>query len=310
MKKSTPLVYSKPLNPRPEENKENPEIVDKEPKVTERIVDRLDLQLLVAVIVFFVSAWAFLNSRICGFTESEPVNVQMSYILVHYILTLVLFLCVYITAIKGNYVLRRKEEDISENNLIGVRLFIEGWFPALILCMGILVTSSFIPWYCWAIIALGLLFYKTTKLSIRIPARISLILILIILFPIFISTMTIVVKDIKVKTDKEYYSLSDDIVISVETKGYACNHALVCLGEKELYPNTQYQFLKNKIILPAYCVKNNQISVGTISPASGFVNFFEYPFKKMLGKPFIPLDAKGRRSNRYVYYKSRNLNIK
>ena len=306
MKKTTPLVYAKSQNLDPILTNEKPVNEQKVPQKKERIVDRLDLQLLVAIVVFFVSAWAFLNSRICGFTESEPLNIQMSYIFVHYVLTLVLILCIYITAVKGSYVLR--EEDISDEDVIkSIKFFIEGWFPTLILCILILATSSFIPWYVGAIATLGLVYYEAYRLSISLLARWSIILAIVVFFPIFVSTMTVIVKDIKVDVDKEYYSVDDNIIVSVETKGYACTNTLVCLGDKELYPNTEYQHIKNSIIVPAYCVINNTLSVGTCSPASGLKHFFRYPFEKMLTAKFqlSPDEAQ----NASVYYKSKSIKV-
>lgn len=82
-----------------------------------RIVDRLDIQLLITVIIFFVSAWAYLNSIICSFTGSEPVNVQMSYIYVHYVLTVILLLSIVLTAIKSSYILNNEEIKPSFLNL-------------------------------------------------------------------------------------------------------------------------------------------------------------------------------------------------
>ena len=275
----------------------------------ERIVDRLDLQLLVAIIVFFVSGWAFLNNRICSFTESEPNKVQMSYILVHYILSIFLFLCVYITFIKGNYVLKRVG-DLSNDNITCIRLFIESWFPTLIICIFVLVTASFIPWYLWAFVTIGLLYWKTWDLHIHLPNRLSIVLAVIVGFPLFISTMTVVIKDITIITDKDYYSLSEDITVSVDTKGYACNHTMVCLGDEYLYPGSQYKHIKNSIIVPASYVRDNVIAAGTITPASGINNFFRYPLYKMLGKDYIPSDNKQSALSGGVYYKTRRTIIR
>lgn len=283
-----------------------------EKKPSERIVDRLDLQLLVAIIVFFVSGWAYLNNRICNFTASEPNAVQMSYIFVHYTLTLFLVLCVYITFIKGNYVLKRVG-DVSPDNITCIRLFIESWFPTFIICIAVLATASFIPWYYWAAATVVLLYLKTWHLGIHLPNRFTLLLIVILGFPLFISTMTIVVKDIDVLVDKEYYSISDDIIVSVDTKGYACDHTLVCLDTNNLYPDTDYTLEKNKIILPASCVKNNVISVGTVSPAHN--RFFRYPFYKMMGidppsARAFSLREPGEKKSEGVYFTSRNLSIR
>lgn len=305
-----PPVDSQKLEiiPEGEQVKRNiPEDASKSHQVV-RIIDRLDLQLLVAIIVFFVSAWAFLNGRICNFTESEPLNVQMSYIFVHYILTLVLFLCIVITAIKGNFVLRVKGEDVSEPGELLIRFFIESWFPILLLSVGILVTSSIIPWYCWLIIAAGLLLVKLLMMKLSLPICLSFVLSAVIFFPLFISTMTVVMKDINVVVNKEYYSLSDDIVISVQTKGYACNHTLVSLGEKELYPNSKYDLGKGIIVIPASCVKNNVISVGTVSPASGRRSFITYPYRKILGMPDNNTYRRSK-SSEHVYYKSKRITI-
>ena len=313
-KKTTPIgqppIDSQKREVIPDEAQEKTKTLEdaSKPHQVVRIIDRLDLQLLVAIIVFFVSAWAFLNGRICNFTESEPLNVQMSYIFVHYILTLVLFLCIVITAIKGNFVLRVKGEDVSEPGELLIRFFIESWFPILLLSVGILVTSSIIPWYYWCFIAAGLLFVKLWMMKLSLPVCLSFVLTVVIIFPLFISTMTVVMKDINVVVNKEYYSLSDDIVISVQTKGYACNHTLVSLGEKELYPNSKYDLGKGIIVIPAYCVKNNVISVGTVSPASGRRRFFTYPYRKILG---MPDDNTYRRSksSEHVYYKSKRITI-
>lgn len=306
MKQNNPLTYSKPLNRQPEQDHDLLPGKEKEQKATERIVDRLDLQLLLSVIVFFVSAWAFLNGRISSFTGSEPVNVQMSYILVHYILTLVLILCICITAVKGNYVLKKKDEDISDESVIsGIKIFIEGWFPTLLLCVGILVTSSIIPWYLWLIGAIVLLMIKLRSFGVTFISRWCFGLAMIILFPIFISTMTVIEKEIEVVLDKDYYSLSDDLTVSIQSKGYACKHTLACLGD----PHSGYVVDDNKIILPVSYIENGNISVGTVSPASGFRNFFEYPYRKMFGLP-VSYPVFGDRLKERAYFTSKQVIIR
>lgn len=276
---------------------------------TERIIDRLDLQLLVTVIVFFVSSWAFLNNKICYFTESEPIRTQMNYILVHYILSLVLFLCIFITFIKGMFVLKlEKGLDVSDASRKIISLFIEGWFPTLILCILVLIFSSVIPWTVWAIIALVLLYHKAVRLHISLPSRWGLVFGTAVLFPIFISTMTVVVKDIDIIVDKDYYSVSDKVIVSIDSKGYACKHSLMKLGEQELYPYSEYEKIKNYIIVPATCIKDNVISVGVVSPASGLKHFYLYPFEKMLNK--VPEVSLGDEWKGHIYYQSRAINIR
>jgi hypothetical protein len=93
----------------------------------------------------------------------------------------------------------------------------------------------------------------------------------------------------------------------VETKGYACNHTLVCLGEKELYPNSEYRHIKNSIFIPAHCVINNTLSVGTCSPASGLKHFFRYPFEKMITGKFQLSSDEVEKAN--VYYKSKSIKV-
>ena len=63
-----------------------PAIVQQEINGTQQILERLNIQLLISVIIYFVSCWIFLNNKICSFTGSEPLGEQMSYIFVHYIL--------------------------------------------------------------------------------------------------------------------------------------------------------------------------------------------------------------------------------
>lgn len=313
MKKSTPLVYSKPLNRDGSQPVQSTSIVqDQTPassSVSERIIDRLDLQLLFSVIVFFVSAWAFLNSTICGFTESVPTNVQLSFIFVHYILTLVLLLCIIITAIKGGYVLKEQSDDIYGVRYQAIQFFIESWFIILLLCLGILLTATILPWCFWALGSLVLFYLKLRSISVRRDLRACLIALIVLLFPVFISTMTITIKDVTVCVDKEYYNLSDDILVSIESKGYGCNYQLVGLGEKELFPNTSYKIKKNSIIVPASSLINNRISVGSISPASGIRAFFEYPIKKILGKGDSSTANNKDVSPWLIYYKSKTVRL-
>ena len=325
MKKKTSFRYAKPLNREnyPQSSKdthENDELTTpSQPAGTaksksktsesERIIDRLDLQLLFSVIVFFVSAWAFLNSTICGFTESVPTNVQMSFIFVHYILTLVLLLCIIITAIKGGYVLKATSEDLEGPSYQAIQFFIESWFVILLLCLGILLTATILPWYIWAILSVVLLYQKLYSIHIDKKYGIPLIILLLFLFPVFISTMTITIKDVTVCVDKEYYSLSDDILISIESKGYGCDYQLVGLGDKELFPNTTYKIKKNSIILPASTLKNNRISVGTISPASGIRAFFVYPIMRIVGKSYSSKETEREVSPWLIYYKSKTVRV-
>lgn len=311
MKKPTPLVFSKPLNRDSyDEASSNSDLNHVlKPSDSERIIDRLDLQLLFSVIVFFVSAWAFLNSTICGFTESVPSNVQLSFMLVHYFLTLVLLLCIIITAIKGGYVLKKQSDDIQGVRFQAIQFFIESWFIILVLCLGILLTATVVPWYFWAVGCLALFYIKLSNIKVPRSLRLCVSALIVLFFPIFISTMTITIKDVTVYVDKEYYNLSDDIMVSMESKGYGCDYQLVGLGERELYPHTSYKLKKNSIIVPASTLKSNRISVGSISPASGIRAFFVYPFKKMTGKGYTHIADDKEVSPWLIYYKSKTVRI-
>ena len=200
-----------------------------------RFVDLLDLQLLLAVIVFFVSGWAYLNSIICGFTGSESINEQMSYILVHYVMSATLCLCLYITYIKGKHVLKLKS-DILPNKIYYFHFFLDSWLGILILCLLVIMSSGIgCPWWIWAIILIAALVWKLRRLKFGWMKTLAFTTWVIAMFPVFISTMTLIVKDIEIMTDKHLYSPSDNIYISANGKGYACHHELVGLGNEYLY---------------------------------------------------------------------------
>lgn len=299
------MKYARPLN-RPDES---PQLIDEQRKPADRIIDRLDLQLLVAVIVFFVSAWAYLNNTICDFTESEPNNVQMSFILVHYILTLYLIVCVIITAIKGDYILKKREEDIQGIKFQIIQFFIESWFFSLVICIAVLLTATIIPWYVWVIVVLFLLCVEMRHMGIKAKNGSFIFFCFILLFFFFISSMTMTVKEITVHTDREQYAITDDVMISVESKGYACQHTLVCLGAEELHSHSSYVKHKNVIVIPATCIKNNLVSVGTVSPASSFSGFLVYPLAKMLNKDSL-LSLSLQKHRGRVYYTAHTVIIK
>ena len=274
----------------------------------ERIVDRLELQLLITVIVFFVSGWAFLNNAICSFTESANHNEVINYILVHYVLSVVLFLCIYITYLKGEYIVNNKSINKSKDKYF--KLFMDSWFFSLILSLGIIWFSSYIPWWLCCIILVVLVYRELRALQFEKLKIRTLLVWVICCFPLFISTMTLLNKNIDVQIDKEYYTIDDDILISVNSQGYACSHRLVCLGEEELYPNTNYIKEKNIIVLNATTIRNNEISIGTVSPASGLPNFFEYPFKKMFNHETEYIDTKKDSNKKFINYKSKSISIR
>lgn len=290
----------------------------------QNIIGRLDLQLLLAVIVFFVSAWAYLNKTICEFTGSEPIRVQMCYIVVHYVLTLVLFLCIYITCIKGLYLVNKKM--VGNKRQMFFKLFMYSWYLVLIICLIFIAASNFIPWII-VVATLSVLFVLICYIvGFSFLKTIAFVIFAYALFPIFISTLTLVDKKIDIVVDKEYYSLDENVIITVNSQGYACHHVLVCLGKENLYPNTKYNLEKNMIVLKASTIKdkNNAIAVGTISPANGKLNFVMYPFWKMKGESIeylkiidpsiIEADTSSMSeyaSNmQYVYFKTKNINIR
>lgn len=251
-------------------------------KNVERIVDRLDLQLLVAVIVIFISAWIYLCDKICDFTAGTPLNEQNSFLLAHYVLTLYMLLCLYITFIKGKYIFD-KERDITTDKLKYFKLFIDTWFYVLLLEFAIVLSTSFISYIIWIFVILSLLIAKMYFLHFKWNKSIYLSLLVFFFFPFFISLMTVTVKQITISADKDYYSLDDNIILYVNVKGYACNYEIINLDDRYLHDGSDYELRKNILFTHAYCVKNNELAVGVVGPASGNY-FFLYPFYKLTGR--------------------------
>ena len=275
---------------------------------TQRMIDVLDLQLFLAVIVIFISTWMYLNSRICNFTESTSTHLQMSYILVHYILSIFLFLCIYISFIKGKYIIVR-DKDITDNKLKYFILFLDSWFITLLLGFLILISAELVSWWIWAFILLVILGIKLKTLKFERFKRLIMLIYTVICFPLYISIITSVMREVEVVTDKPYYNLEDNIMITVNVKGYACKHRLVGLGEKELFKHSKYQMAKNMIILPASVVKTNSISVGIESPVSGKM-FFIYPILRILEKDYSIYWNTQSEDKRNTFYSTTYINIK
>ena len=197
-----------------------------------RIVDRLDIQLLITVIIFFVSAWAYLNGIICDFSGSEPVNVQMSYIYVHYVLTVILVLSIVLTAIKSSYILNN--EEIKEPFLRLFKLFLDSWYWILGFCLLIILLSDFFnyEWLLGSLIICVFISFKMKDIGYSKKSIVAILFTFFIGFPVFLSTMTSIEKDIEVETDKPFYSFSDKVLITANARGYACRHKLVGLSEE------------------------------------------------------------------------------
>lgn len=276
-----------------------------------RIVDRLDIQLLITVIIFFVSAWAYLNGIICDFTGSEPVNVQMSYIYVHYVLTVILVLSVVLTAIKSSYILNN--EEIKEPFLRLFKLFLDSWYWILGICLFIILLSDSFnyEWILGSLVICIFIAFKMKDIGYTKRPIIATIFIFIIAFPFFLSTMTCIEKNIEVETDKPFYSFSDKVLITANARGYACRHKLVGLSED--YNGAKYYSDKGLIILNATQIKNNEVAIGTISPATGVENFIFYLYYKMNGyePPYIDIQENDIDAiKKYAHFTPKSIYVK
>ena len=278
-----------------------------------RIVDRLDLQLLITVILFFVSAWAYLNGVICNFTGSESTNIQMSYIFVHYILTVFLILSVLLTAIKSYYILN--DGDISKDKISYrlFQLFLNSWYWILGLCFLIVLCSDAFnyEWLFGAVVVCIYTVFRMLDLKYSKKSILYSVLLYIIGFPLFLSMMTSVIRNVDVETDKPFYNFSDKVLITVNARGYACQHKLVGLGEE--FHGAKYYSDKGLIMLNATQIRNNQIAIGTVSPTAGFKNFVFYLYYKMNGytPPYIKINDNDMvEIKKYAHFTPKSIYVK
>ena len=292
------------------EEQENDLLLDVTTKRKIRIVDLLDLQLLLAVIVFFVSGWAYLHSVICGFSGSEPYNERMGYILVHYILTAVLVLCIYITFIKSKYLFLNKSEESYEK--LWVDFFVNSWITVLISCVGILFLTQNISSYVneriepfiWLVAALAFLFIVAKTMKKHKFSHNTIIMTsvsLVILFPFFISAMMSVSKNIDIKVEKIQDSVYDQMNIIVDARGYDCQYEVEGLADERLVKGYDYEVDGSVIRTISNYFPNNKVVVSIVSPAVDDNNL-----KFVLRKIFIaeePIIEK-RIEERKKYYKS------
>lgn len=267
-----------------------------------RIIDLLDIQLLLAVIVFFVSAWAYLNSVICDFTTTEPYNERMAYILVHYILSAVLILCVGITYIKGKYLLITDQGDFSKRERRYIDLFIYGWIWVLLLCVFILTFSNIYWWFGGILFIIGLCTYMFKK-KFEIHEIIVINILLVVCFPVFISVMTNITKNVEI--DVAHDSTTDVLTITIDPKSYDAKYIVEGLANNELIKNEQYTVYEHVINTKNAYIHNNEVVVSLVSPASGS-NFWKYSIAKILNynlPVIIP-------NNATPYNKTKIINIK
>ena len=266
------------------ESNENTSVEDKsisaKDGIIKPIVDRFDFQLLITIIIFFVSAWVYLNGVICNFTESDPISFQISHIFVHYVLTVVLIFSVVLSAIKSVFLINN---GIQEKNNKWFNLFLNSWFWILLISLLTILFSKAFPfvWLFFALVTLLFILFRMKDLQFSYKSIISSVFVLIIGFPLFLSIMTSTIVNVEANTDKPFYSFSDKVLITVNARGYACKHKLVGLSEE--YKDAKYYYEKGLIMLNAFQIKNNEIAIGTISPAKGFPNFFIYSIYKITG---------------------------
>ena len=282
-----------------------------EKETKDRLVDRLDIQLLITVILFFVSAWVYLNNIICEFTGSELYSEQMSYVFVHYLLTAILLFSIGLTAIKSFYILI--DDDINPKLLKLFSLFLDSWFWLLLFSVLIILCSNFFDsvWLFGAIMTCIFVCFKMTDLDFRKQDIVVAVVAFVGGFYLFIPTMTSLQCTVEIETDKPFYSFSEKVLITVNARGYACKHKLVGLGEQ--YVGAKYYSEKGLIILNATQIKNNEIAVATVSPSTGFANFVTYPFLKMFNRPFSYIDIDENNIDevkRYAHFTPKSIYVK
>ena len=246
-------------------------------------LEKLQIELLLSVLVYFLTAWVLLNNKICSFTGAEVHNVQICYIFVHYVLTVTIILCLFLTAVKS-YI-------ISSSNQVGdwiiklFKLLLEGWYWIIAICILAIALSGIYEyeWVCFALIFFAFIAGKMNKLHFKKRTIALTIPALAYLFLIFISCMTVMVKDVTLEPDKSYYAPTDRVMITVHTRGYACNYKLIGMGSK--IGNIDYFANEDLLIFDAAQLKGSEIAVGTLSPATGLKQFFiSYPISKILDK--------------------------
>ena len=245
-----------------------------------RIIDMLDIQVLLAIIVFFVSAWAYLYGVICEFTTTEPPEERMAYILVHYILTIVLLLCIIITYVKGRYLLNTEASEFTTGERQYIDLFIDGWAYALLISV-IILTLNTIDWRIWSVISILVLIIYMIYKKFNWKEILVINSLIVLCFPAFISLMTNITKNIEINTfiDKD----TDIVTITVDPKSYDGEYNLIGLMDTELQLGEQYTKELHVIKVPLAFIHNNELVLGFSSPA-GNGSFWKYGIAKIFNK--------------------------
>lgn len=279
-----------------------------------RIVDLLDLQLLLAVIVFFVSGWAYLNGIICNFTGSESYSERMGYILVHYILTAVLALCIYITFIKSKYLFPDEKVEVQKYEQTWVDFFVYSWVFILIMCISIiLITQNADDFLCeklkdyaWIGCAFLFLFILSFIMKLKkISGEVILFtnLSLIALFPVFIACMMSITKDVEINFKKTDDLSSKNVYITVNAKGYDCKYILAGPSKKNMTKGVHYDLYGDAVMsVDPICFPDNKIVIGLVSPSVDDSNYM-YALRKILLDSPQPLEGKSV-EERKKFYKS------
>lgn len=272
-----------------------------------RIVDRLDLQILLAVIVIFVSSWAYLNEQICDFTTATPYNIQLTYIFVQYVVSLYLLLCLYLSSIKGRYIFE-VDRDLGPLAHKWVNVFMQSWFVVTLICVVAVACAAVLPlsWLICAYLTVVSFSIYLRKNGFGLRQIVLAVGGVVLCFPLYISIMTMAMAHVEILLDKDYYNLSDKVLITTQVRGYACNYDICGLQQGSLYQNSTYDKKKNMILLDAYAVRDNYVSVGIIGPIRTVADFFVYPCDKIMDRPFVAKDAESAMAR----YKRVNVNVK
>lgn len=184
----------------------------------------------------------------------------------------------------------------------------QSWFIETLICVIAVACASIfsLSWLGCAYFTIVAIVYYLRKNGFQGHQIVITIAGLILCFPIYISLMTMSMAHIEVSLDRDYYNLSDKVLITTQVKGYACNYEICGIQKDGVYQNTRFEKKKNMLLLDAYTIKNNYVSVAVIGPIRSFKDFFVYPCNKIMDvKPSL-----GMIDPAMVRYKRVDVNVK
>lgn len=192
------------------------------------IINRIDFAYLLSIIIALATLWMYTYQYIMDLSGENQYMSAICLSVSHYLLTLYIFMTVYICYQKGLSIINNEsEKKINRFSNSMVKFFFNSWVYILLFAMVSFLPTLFVKlsdtiFIIYLLTVIFVLLSWIAYLGIKRQfKKIGLIIAAVAIYPLFLIVISTASMSFEIKTDKPLYSKNDEYIIAyAETHGY------------------------------------------------------------------------------------------